>query len=122
MDMSIDMGCHLKTNRVLYEHHGVYIGDGLVIHYEDSGITIDTLDEFSQGFDVDVVPHPESPFAGQEIRSRAISRLGEAEYDLVFNNCEHFANWCCTGNEKSEQVNTVCAALMQILQNIIVSI
>lgn len=34
----------------------------------------------------------------------AFSRLGEDKYDLVANNCEHFANWCCTGETVSEQM------------------
>jgi len=29
------------------------------------------------------------------------------EYDLVSNNCEHFATWCKTGQKNSKQVETV---------------
>jgi hypothetical protein len=36
--------------------------------------------------------------------ARAESRLGEAGYHLIVNNCEHFATWCCTGKKGSEQV------------------
>lgn len=39
--------------------------------------------------------------------SRAESRLGEANFDLYFNNCEHFASWCKTGISNSHQVNAV---------------
>ena len=98
------LGSHLKTCRVFYEHHGIYIGEGLVIHYAFDGITVDTLSKFSRGERVKEVPHPESPYTGEEIRKRAFSRLGEDEYDLLVNNCEHFANWCCTGEAESEQV------------------
>jgi len=35
---------------------------------------------------------------------RAMSRLGEQNYNLLFNNCEHFAHWCKTGRHRSEQV------------------
>lgn len=35
---------------------------------------------------------------------RARSRLGEKEYGLFHNNCEHFALWCKTGISSSEQV------------------
>jgi hypothetical protein len=35
---------------------------------------------------------------------RAMSRLGEHNYNLLFNNCEHFAHWCKTGRHRSEQV------------------
>ena len=35
---------------------------------------------------------------------RAQSRLGEQSYNLLFNNCEHFAHWCKTGRHRSAQV------------------
>ncbi|XP_068726964.1 uncharacterized protein [Montipora capricornis] len=38
-----------------------------------------------------------------EVVSRARSRLGEREYHLLKNNCEHFAMWCKTGRSLSEQ-------------------
>ena len=36
--------------------------------------------------------------------TRATSRLGEQEYDLFTNNCEHFASECVTGEGQSRQV------------------
>jgi hypothetical protein len=33
-----------------------------------------------------------------------MARLGEQRYNLVFNNCEHFAIWCKTGRHRSTQV------------------
>lgn len=38
---------------------------------------------------------------------RAISRLGEHNYDLISNNCEHFAIWCKTGVSMSTQVRAI---------------
>lgn len=43
-------------------------------------------------------------FAADAVIDRAESRLGRADFDLVFNNCEHFATWCKTGISDSEQV------------------
>jgi hypothetical protein len=43
-------------------------------------------------------------FAADAVIERAESRLGRADFDLVFNNCEHFATWCKTGISDSEQV------------------
>ena len=42
----------------------------------------------------------------QTIR-RAKSQLGERKYNLVFNNCEHYAIWCKTGLHKSHQVESL---------------
>jgi len=35
---------------------------------------------------------------------RARSRLGENDYRLLTNNCEHFYNWCLSGVSRSAQV------------------
>jgi hypothetical protein len=43
-------------------------------------------------------------FSAEETLRRAYSRLGEKEYSLIKNNCEHFAMWCKIGVAKSTQV------------------
>lgn len=43
-------------------------------------------------------------FTPNAVIDRAESRLGESGFDLVLNNCEHFATWCKTGISDSEQV------------------
>ena len=49
-------------------------------------------------------------FSGEETVNRARSRLGEESYNLIFNNCEHFALWCKTGKSKSIQVEKAVTA------------
>jgi hypothetical protein len=46
-------------------------------------------------------------YSPEETVQRALGRLGENKYNLVFNNCEHFAIWCKTGISESHQVNDV---------------
>jgi len=36
-----------------------------------------------------------------------MGRLGEQNYNLLFNNCEHFAHWCKTGRHRSAQVESL---------------
>lgn len=43
-------------------------------------------------------------YSPKETVARALSRMGEDKYNLIFNNCEHFAVWCKTGVAKSYQV------------------
>ena len=43
-------------------------------------------------------------FNSQETKRRALSQLGKSEYNLALNNCEHFAMWCKTGGNTSDQV------------------
>ncbi|MFM7696063.1 MAG: lecithin retinol acyltransferase family protein [Vulcanococcus sp.] len=99
---------HLQVPRQhgLYQHHGIDLGDGTVAHYlEGRQILRSPLEEFSRGQPIRVVPYdPQtcSP-AGTTLR-RAMGRLGEQNYNLLFNNCEHFAHWCKTGRHRSAQV------------------
>lgn len=44
-------------------------------------------------------------YDGEETVMRAKSRLGERNYSLMTNNCEHFVFWCKTGVSKSKQLD-----------------
>ena len=44
-------------------------------------------------------------FSAEKTIERAKSRIGETSYNIVANNCEHFAMWCKTGESVSTQVN-----------------
>lgn len=46
-------------------------------------------------------------YTPEETVERAKSRLGENQYDIAMNNCEHFAFWCKTGLSDSHQVDNV---------------
>ena len=43
-------------------------------------------------------------YSPEKTVERAESRLGERDYNIATNNCEHFATWCKTGKSKSSQV------------------
>ncbi|MBN3739652.1 MULTISPECIES: lecithin retinol acyltransferase family protein [Burkholderia] len=105
------VGAHLATRRPGYVHHGIYIGDGNVIHYAGwsrraSGgpVEVITLDGFRAGFGLAVIRHARTLYDGAEVARRAASRLGECRYRLLTNNCEHFCLWCLFGVGRSEQV------------------
>lgn len=90
-------------NFISYTHHGIDCGDGTVIHYTQEGVCRVSVYEFSQGKKIntwiyDDCDHPNL------VMLRAESRLGERDYHLLLNNCEHFVNWCKTGITESEQV------------------
>ena len=100
---------HLEVPRQhgLFNHHGIDLGDGTVAHYlEGREILRSPLEEFSQGQPLRVISHAEASPVGVTLR-RAMGRLGEQDYNLLFNNCEHFATWCKTGRHRSSQVNSV---------------
>jgi hypothetical protein len=115
-------GTHLVTSRLGYEHHGIYIGRGMVVHYgglcqllHPGPVEEVTLSRFSMGRAVRIVEHSESKFPPQEIALRARSRLGENEYHVLRNNCEHFCNWCVNGRSRSMQVERPLASTLRAL-------
>ncbi|MEN5094744.1 lecithin retinol acyltransferase family protein [Pseudomonas protegens] len=104
-------GTHLIVGRGLYTHHGIFVGRNRVIHYSGMGsglhkgcIESTSLADFLQGKNARIKTYRKVYFRGPDICRRARSRLGEDQYNLVFNNCEHFANWCATDRHTSEQV------------------
>ena len=104
-------GAHLATSRRGYHHHGVYVGRGRVVHYSGlSGfwqcgpVEEVSLSRFVGGRPVRIIDHNESRYSSEEIVRRARSRLGENDYRLLTNNCEHFCNWCLSGISRSAQV------------------
>ena len=53
-------------------------------------------------------------YSREECAWRAESRVGEGGYNLVLNNCEHFAIWSKTGLEISIQTNRLFDAGIEI--------
>lgn len=105
-------GDHLIAVDSLHTHHGVYMGAGRVAQYgsekgkSDACVEIVGLETFAAGRRVKVLDSP-AAFGPDEILRRVESRLGEHAYSVVFNNCEHFVNWCRTGRHESRQVDRV---------------
>ena len=99
---------HLECPRQhgLFHHHGIDLGDGTVAHYlEGRQILRSPVEEFCRCQPIQVVAYPEGSCSpANATLQRAQSRLGEQSYNLLFNNCEHFAHWCKTGRHRSAQV------------------
>jgi len=130
----INPGDILSINRGLYKHYGIYIGNSKVVHYAasdgdfgiDASVHKTSLKEFENGCKAQVVQLPSIEksiklFSPEETVCRALSRIGEKKYNLLFNNCEHFAFWCKTGITKSRQVENVLSALVLASMTIVLS-
>lgn len=130
------IGDHIFVDRSvlgvkLYEHHGIYVGDDKVVHYNGlaRGIVLEkscfeeilsnvvpldkrniakvemtSLEEFASGDTWQIKEYANAPFSGQEVALRAKERIGEQKYNLLINNCEHFCSECIFGEHVSEQV------------------
>jgi hypothetical protein len=105
------LGTHLTTPRRGYVHHGIYAGDGHVIHYAGyhrlfrrGPVLETTVEQFSRGRGINAESGAVAPFDGTDAVARARSRLGEDRYRVWTNNCEHFVHWCLSGMPRSMQV------------------
>ncbi len=117
-------GDHLKVSRGAYTHHGLYLGNGKVIHYSGKVISSSSssgsssqveeisLDEFCNESKYLVVDHPHRKYSPKKSIQRARKRLGEERYNIYWNNCEHFVNTCVDGAHASSQVKIGTAAIL----------
>jgi len=106
-------GQHLIIKKAAgsYTHHGLGLGDGWVIHYSgladdltnEGVIKVISLDDFSKDKEIIVKPHLDRKFTLDEAILRARLRLGENQYHILHNNCEHLVEWCISGKHFSQQ-------------------
>lgn len=113
----MNIGDHLVSGRMGYEHHGLYIGSEKVIHYaglsagmNKGSIEVTSLKEFAQGNSVRTKSSYFSRYTPSERVARAYSRVGEDEYNILTNNCEHFVCWCFYNLKISNQINSAAVA------------
>ena len=125
MSNTLQPGDILIVNRGFYKHYGIYAGDGTVIHYasqngdfgDDICIHEVPLEQFADENEIivgrfsETFLHSHTLYSPEDTVRRARSRIGERQYNLVTNNCEHFAVWCKTGLSESFQVNVASGAL-----------
>jgi len=104
-------------------HHGIVVDvpDGgrelTVIHYNGgvskldghfASVRLETIEVNPKKEEFYRIDYPAGDtYSVDEVVQRACDRLGEAKYNLVTNNCKHFAHWCKTGRAESEQVRKV---------------
>lgn len=107
----------VKLGSVL--HYGIYVSDGEVIQFglppagrqitASGGVVVCStdIDEFACGNFVEVgTPEKKEKkdrFKPEKTVEIARSRLGEGGYNVLHNNCEHFANECYFGVHRCEQ-------------------
>lgn len=109
-------GDHLVTKidpLGLTQHHGLYIGNDEVIHLGKSGIVEQiSLEAFAEGQPIRVIDIASCTETALE---RAHSQLGQRPYHLFHGNCEHFVNWCLTGEPSSEQISNSVHVSSQVI-------
>jgi hypothetical protein len=116
----LNLGDHIYVKRKLYSHHGIYAGDGNVIHYsgevkekKDPLVSETGIEDFLKGGKLKR-RHYKKRLPPSETLSMAKKHLSDRSYSLTLNNCEHFATYCATGKKKSTQVRKAAAGLLGI--------
>jgi Lecithin retinol acyltransferase len=106
------IGDHLISARRFTSHHGIYAGNGQIIHYaglasglQAGPVKVSPLIEFLADHPYKVREYKTRTYSREESVERARARIGEDLYHPVFNNCEHFVTWCITGKPRSTQVD-----------------
>ena len=74
-------------------------------------MVLTSLEVFRNGHPCRVVNHSLRRYAPEQSVERAWSRLGEAHYSALLNNCEHFVTWCIQGRAESRQVSMAVTTL-----------
>lgn len=122
----LPLGSHLISPRTFYTHHGIYVGNGRVIHY--SGLAYGlrrgpveevSLEHFAHGHEVGV-RHDRRIFDRREVVERARSRLGERRYRILTNNCAHLCAWALRnegGSWRIERFHVVALSLYRALRS-----
>jgi hypothetical protein len=138
---TVAYGDVIGVQRLGYTHYGIYASDDEVVHYSgsvdetsaDAAVRATSLATFLRGdtdwFVLDLAECATGNLAGlrgdlvevetftaEQTVARARSRLGESRYNLLWNNCEHFALWCKTGQERSFQVDSALEGAGRLLR------
>lgn len=111
-------GNHIRVFRPLigrdwgYYHHGIDCGDGSAIHFtgeplKKKGATVERtlLDKF-RGKGTVEVRNPKLHLHPVLVMERAMVAVEQTGYNLLINNCEHFATSCTSVRTLSAQVRT----------------
>lgn len=116
----LNLGDHIYVRRLLYSHHGIYAGDGNVIHYtgeekekKDPLVRETNMEDFLKGGKLKRRDYKRR-LPPSETLSLAKEYLSNNGYSITLNNCEHFATYCATGKKKSKQVRKAIGGVLGI--------
>ena len=111
-------------------HFSGPVGDN-VLNNDDVLIRTTTLDGFVRGgqIEVEVYNEREQELIGsaEEIVEVAKNHIGQKyfrgrKYNIINNNCEHFAHFCVYGKKKSEQVERVVKTVSVAAAGVVVAV
>ncbi len=107
-----------------FYHYGIFVSEEEVIQFglppfegllnrkfEDISVCVSDIDTFSGGRVVEVASTEKSDkqkrLSPKKTVRRARESIGKKGYDILHNNCEHFARYCYLGEKRSETTESV---------------
>lgn len=110
-----------------FYHYGIFVSEEEVIQFglppfdgllnrkfEDIAVCVSDIDTFSGGRAVEVASIEKldkvKRLSPKKTVQRARERIGEKGYDILHNNCEHFARYCYLGEKRCEVTEGVVNA------------
>ncbi|HEY5288213.1 MAG TPA: lecithin retinol acyltransferase family protein [Solirubrobacteraceae bacterium] len=111
-------GDELRVDRDVYHHHGLYVGDGVVIQLggrikdkSHASIHYASVSGFAKDASVKVVEHDQLDRAAAVRRAVwLLENPPPTTYNLLGYNCEHVARWCATGKIECRQAKELFTA------------
>ncbi|GAB5405916.1 MAG: hypothetical protein Aurels2KO_41470 [Aureliella sp.] len=117
-----------RSGMIPFHHHGIDAGDGTVIHLvgiggrrvalgdrDDFCVRRDSMEDFASGEPVHTVTYGDEARSPDQIVASAEGMVGTANYNLLDNNCEHFATHCVTGKGTSPQIERSEATVQAVV-------
>lgn len=121
-------GDMIRVNMGAYYHYAIYVKENSIIQFgkpqisynpEEVMVEETTVKNFLNGKFMEVAVYNNQELLNKkspdEIVNQAISCLGQKGYDILNNNCEHFANKCVFGSAKCSQIEAVRAEIIKKL-------
>ena len=114
-------GAHIRVSMNNFYHHGIYIGNNEVVQFglpnainteaKDVKVLRSPIEDFAKDGFIEIRRYSKKEQKlkrpDEEIVKVALSKVGEGGYNLIHNNCEHFANFCVFGVKASKQMDDI---------------
>lgn len=122
-------GDHIRVKLKGYYHHGIYIGNDEVIQFghpfdvfsnhDEIAVIKSNIEDFLHGGFLEVRIYNKKELKkkrpADQIIKTANELIGTKGYHILYNNCEHFANYCVFLEKISHQIDDVHDQIKEML-------
>ena len=119
-------GDMIRVSMGSYYHYGIFVSDDEIIQFglpptlnllnrdfKEIEVCVSDINTFSNGKIVEVAKlekHDDKRLKALKTVLLARSKIGSKGYDIIHNNCEHFAYYCYFGKNINEERNKIISS------------